>query len=398
MFFFQNLLKIIRVNNMSDDRVCPEFVGPKSSSASARKRSYDFQFSLPGPELDSPSSSDDKSRLLPLLQPMDVDLDETEIRHRNRQFTSKKQKLNNGTFKRKIRKLVNEDRKSENQRSSSGWRNIFRLRNLSIGSIVVTLVVLMAFGMKEDFRNDFFKLYLRQYYSLLYGVEDYCSQGLDFSNVTTALKQRVVGQSVAIDRVTNFFNENRNQIFSSAALLGPSGVGKSLMARVIAENFQWHTNVHLYDWDRSTTIEKHYLVFHSFIDEIWNRVGKEGSCGRHLLVIDRLPSDNLSLVDHIHHLINYTARQNKLPITVLFVFQDFSFTGYERFSDLSTSIEKIFLEHLAQENLFECIRLELEEMDANFDDCSMEDLLASIDVHRLGCKPVRAKMGLYCYA
>ncbi|XP_058825358.1 uncharacterized protein LOC131685562 [Topomyia yanbarensis] len=374
---------------MSDDK------SPTSlfifNDQSPEKKHYDFNFALPPPTAPSPQ-----------VQPMDVDtsgpiklpeeLSDAQI------ASEKKQKLNSGKVRRKIRKLTSID-ESLSRKHESGWLcQLGGIRSIMVCSFVILVIaVLVGIFAKDDLRKDFYKMYRNHHQLLLYGVEDYCLQELDFSNVTKALKARVVGQQLAVDQISDFFNRHRDDPYSSLALSGPVGVGKSLTAELIGNNFQWRSNVHRFTWGIAITAEQQFSNFQSFLYSLRNGASTELNCGHNLLIIDNLEATDAGLVNKINNRLKFVSEKDNVQLTALFVFQGASAGDSSCLRGLNGNIEQVTLRSLTENDLEQCIRLEAKELgvDLGEDTRLVNIVMSSVDVHRYGCKGVRAKVSLY---
>ncbi|XP_055537573.1 uncharacterized protein LOC129725568 [Wyeomyia smithii] len=373
---------------MSDDRSVPFIFDDQSPE----KKHYDFRFALPPPTVPSP-------------QPMDVDtsgpirLPEESAPAVAVHITSKKKrKLNNGKVKPKIRKLTSDD--SEGNGCSPGTlRRLLSIRSLLFGSLAVTVAVMLAVVVQEDLRKDFYKKYKKQYQLLLYGIEDYCSQELDMTNVTVALERRVVGQEAAIAQIAGFFDRHRHSQASSLVLIGPVGVGKSLMADVITANFQWRLNVHRYRWSSGLTAKRQFSKFQSFLHSLRHETSAptELACGHNLFIIDQLEASDVELVNKINVRLRMVADRDELQLTALYLFRGSFVADVDDIERLEADIERVVLRPLDEEDLKRCIHQEAAEMGIDLDQSRqlLEQVVKSVDVHRHGCKGVRAKLSLH---
>ncbi|XP_058444481.1 uncharacterized protein LOC131426067 [Malaya genurostris] len=357
---------------------------------SPEKKHYDFKFALPAPKLPSPQ-----------VQPMDVDTSgpirlPEEVNADAHMASEKKQKLNSGKVKRKIRKLASVDESLSRKFDGTGRLNkLFGLKWIALGSFVVLVAVLLGVISRDDLRNDFYRMYKRNYQLLLYGVEDYCSQNFDFSNVTAALNARVVGQQKAVDEIADFFYRHQSEHYTSLALIGPVGVGKSLTAELMGNNFQWRSNVHRFPWGIAITSEQQFSNFQSYLHSLRHKASAEFACGHNLLIIDHLEATDVELVNKIDNRLKFVTEKDNVQLTALFVFQGTSAGDVQRLAVLNGSIEKVNLRSLTESDLKRCIFLEANELKVNLDERLIETLMNSVDVRRYGCKGVRAKVSLY---
>lgn len=359
------------------------------TSETDRKRRYDFHFSLPSPQQ--------------LPQPMDVDTSGGPIRLSpaitSPRPSEKKQKLNSGRARLKIRKLANcEDDTSGSGSDPKRSGGMLRLRMVVCFSTVVLVAVLVALASREDLREEFYKRYMKQYQALLHDVDDYCSQEFDFSATAKALSSGLVGQSEAVEKIVEIVNRRQHERFTSMALLGSTGVGKSLMANIIAKKFQWQSNVHHFFWDFTSTAEKRFERFQSFLYGIRHGRDVDLKCGRSLIIVDHLGSGDVEMINKIDVRLRFVADKDDVQLMVLYVFQGALMKdGSDVVQHLNRNIEQVFLRSLNEEDLMKCINLETSDLGIKLDEHSglREELIASMDVGRYGCKAVRAKLAYY---
>uniref|UniRef100_A0A8D8P3I2 (northern house mosquito) hypothetical protein n=1 Tax=Culex pipiens TaxID=7175 RepID=A0A8D8P3I2_CULPI len=368
----------------------------------SKDKYYEFGFALPSP---TPSS---------VVQPMDVDssggplqLLQSSIKQEPTTIPEhpgeKRQRLNDGQVKRKIRKLAAEESRNQNHQGGgvivgeSRFRQLIGLRLLLVCSSAVVMAVCVGLLTDDNVRKDFYKRYKRHYELLLYGAEDYCSRQLDFSNVTRALDAQLVGQRDAVEQVSRVFYDNRHQLYSSLALVGSVGVGKSLMANIIAENYQWRPNVHRFTLSVSPNLDQQYARFQQFVQSL-RSAPLETKCGHNLLVIDGLGSEDIATVNKMDQRMAFVATKDTMPSTTIFVFQGTAFDEVDgNFSFLNGTIERVQLRQLDESDLERCVRQEAASLGYNVEENPrlLRTVMESMDVNRYGCKAVLAKLGFY---
>lgn len=363
-----------------NDRISPE------------KKRYDFSFSLPSPQQPA--------------QPMDVDTSGTILlsppaTSTGNRPSEKRQKLNSGKAKPKIRKLMSQEKDVDGCAVvGTGWgfrRKLVGVRMLIACSVVLLVAVLAGMLSREGFREDFYRRYRRQYQLLLYGVEDYCSQEFDFSTVANALDAGLVGQGAALERIVEIFNRRQEERFTSIALLGSTGVGKSLTASIIAQNFQWQSNVHHFLWEALASSERQFNRFQSFLYAIRHGREVELRCGCTLIVVDHLGSGDVELVNKIDARLRFVANKDDVRITALYVFQGASAKVDQLVEQLNGNIERVIFRQLNRKDMMQCVKLEAAEFKIELSEHPglMEEVITNMDVQRYGCKAVRAKIAFY---
>ncbi|XP_062538029.1 uncharacterized protein LOC134206340 isoform X2 [Armigeres subalbatus] len=366
-----------------------------SSESDRKGKSYDFGFSLPSPQQPQPMDVDTSGGPI-LMSPLIA----------TPRPSDKKRKLNSGrSAKLKIRKLAKCEEEFDGVSSRSGQigmilRKVFGLRMVICYSLVVLVAVSVAMIRQKDLREEFFKRYMKQYNSLLYGVEDYCSQEFDFTATAAALSAGMVGQLEATGKLVEMVNRRRNERCVSFALFGSTGVGKSLMANIIANQFQWQSNVHRFFWDSTFTPEKRFERFQSFLYGIRHGRDVDLRCGRNLIIVDHLGSGDMDMINKIDARLRFVADKDDVHFLVVYAFQGSLIDDDpEAIKRLNRNIVQVSLRSMDKHDLMLCIKLESADLEVNLDERPelLEELIGSLDVERYGCKAVRAKLALYSH-
>ncbi|XP_017485463.1 PREDICTED: uncharacterized protein LOC108374025, partial [Rhagoletis zephyria] len=93
--------------------------------------------------------------------------------------------------------------------------------------------------------QDFLSSYRRHYYQIVHGIPHYCDAELNARSVFARINEhQILHQEEALQKLDIIL---RNQThFRSIAIVGPSGVGKTMTASALGEHFPWRENVWTY--------------------------------------------------------------------------------------------------------------------------------------------------------
>lgn len=145
-----------------------------------------------------------------------------------------KKQLGKSMGKHKIRNLVQSSSLSHNNQSKC-YRYT---RNVLYFAVLTTVLGILIFYFDNValIHRRLCEHVDRQYNFHLYGKMDYCSQKFQADTLTEPLKLQIINQSDALNQITSVI-ENFNSVVS-LALVGGSGVGKTLTCNVLQSNFQ----------------------------------------------------------------------------------------------------------------------------------------------------------------
>lgn len=228
-------------------------------------------------------------------------------------------------------------------------------------------------------------LSMNQYQLYLYGRLNYCDESFVYENISTALRNRIVGQDNVIDKIQQILRTH--ETFTAIALYGAQGVGKTLTLNVIRENFQWHSNVQQYVWSLVHSKQ-------SQLKSLLNIVDSLTLCGQNAIFIDNIPLNSVSIIEEFHQKLLQVCKQNHFGAFAVYVFNNNDDPDQHptlQFENVST----IYFQNLSLNNLRKCIEIESRLLDVNLDEEQMNEIIASVDLERSGCKHVAAKVALY---
>lgn len=277
-------------------------------------------------------------------------------------------------FKRAIRRLARPD---EPPQPNKLWK-IFKLFCLPI-----LIICFIYFTLKNrHIFNELKHLSMNQYQLYLHGRPNYCDEHFQFENISIGLRNRVIGQELAIERIEqNLYAHNR---FTAIALYGTQGVGKTLTLNLIQQNFQWHLNVQQYVWSLVHSKQSQLKSLLSFMENLTG-------CGQNGIFVDDIPPDSIAIIEEFHQKLQQTCKEKNFAAFVVYVFNTDDMNEEIRLGNVP-SIQYL---NLNQDDLVKCLRIESEALNIKLTDSQMDELIKSIDFDRNGCKTVAAKVALF---
>ncbi|XP_053950250.1 uncharacterized protein LOC128858208 [Anastrepha ludens] len=242
--------------------------------------------------------------------------------------------------------------------------------------------------------QDFVSSYRRHYYQIVYGKPHYCDADLDAQSMFARIREhQILNQEQALLTLESILGNNTQ--FRSIAIVGSSGVGKTMTANALEEHFPWRENVWTYAWN--THVENEVQKFRM----LRFYVEKFSDCGGNLLIIDNLaPCDN-EVVPLLNQMIATQDNANKKRFIVLYIFQLNAMidanskllqkNALQNLPDTTTINFKSFNE----KQLRDCIRREALLENLSLSGGDFDEIAATIDVVTSGCKKVHPKVLVY---
>lgn len=306
----------------------------------------------------------------------------------------KRQKLNDGKVKKRIRKLtlstedlkhVGVGRKNNTDTISKSGRAI---------KVVFTLLPVLIIGAvicSDRIRNELFANYERNLNFLVYGKLDYCDQKFTYDNITHNLKLKLIGQTQSIDQIAKVFRNH--ELFTSLALMGNTGVGKTYTTSLIEESFSWHENIQFYIWSD----ESH----HKQVEHIQQLTFSK--CGHNILFIDDLSYEDRNFVLQINEILKTKSFESNLKLIVVYVINLNKHVAMSRDAiashantlKLIKDLNIIEYRDLNADDILGCINLLAKSLSISLTDPQKLNILRSVTESQSGCKNVLAKMFLY---
>ncbi|KAH8418743.1 hypothetical protein KR222_008848, partial [Zaprionus bogoriensis] len=222
----------------------------------------------------------------------------------------------------------------------------------------------------------------------------YCSQQLDTTHMFRQIGRQVLNQELALARLERVVRSQRN--FKSVALLGPPGVGKSLTAMSLRQQFPWSENVHSYSWSTYVPDGAHkFHMMRSFVEGL-------SDCGQNLLIVDNLstcdygivPIYNKLLLEREGDLSEESSAAVNQTVLVVYIFNlemEYYWEQFELLQQLPVDTTIINYRPFGREELSDCLEHELRLEQRHLDQSVIAQILeeALLDVQYFGCKRLR---------
>ncbi|KAH8398027.1 hypothetical protein KR222_010547, partial [Zaprionus bogoriensis] len=252
-----------------------------------------------------------------------------------------------------------------------------------------------------DAVSNFMQRYSSQYQAVVHNKLNYCDRSLPLSDVFARLHENVLNQEAALDQLERAMTGPSS--FQSIALVGSSGVGKSLTMRLLLEQFPWAENVHSIAWNDYELADEQ--ARYQAVDDMLQSLAH---CGRNLFIIDNMATSDAEYVATINEMIlsrsDVAKDSSDLAIkqlTIIYVFNLNRMIAndlYERQVQLLQQLPEttvITYREFGQSDLERCVRHEAKLVDLDLEERYVQEMLKTTDVQVSGCKSVRAKVIVY---
>ncbi|KAH8366382.1 hypothetical protein KR084_002837 [Drosophila pseudotakahashii] len=264
----------------------------------------------------------------------------------------------------------------------------------------VVLVICAGLGLCLQFNDNsptvsgFMESYKNQYHSIVHNRDNYCDRSQRLGNIVQHARSHVLYQDQALDQLERALDSPSRQII---ALVGSSGVGKSLTAGILRNHFPWPENVRTLSWSGSRSVRRLEGMLTQLV-----------YCGQNLILVDNMEPEDAEYVPAINELIkghdeiaNRTEQPHLKQLTVVLVFsvnrlqpdEDFE-TEMETLSRLPRT-HVITYDSLEAIHLVACIRREAQNAKVQLEDEQVEEIIRGSDARASGCKSIPAKVLLY---
>lgn len=290
------------------------------------------------------------------------------------------------TNKRRIRKL-------NVYPYSSGYDGKAKTISLQLWILIVSSVlIILALGTKR-IRDDLNVHYTNHYNSLVHGKNDYCEQHLDVELIMEQLTERVIGQQNAINRLKRIILNHQN--LTSIALIGTSGIGKTLTTNVIQSHFHWNENIQLITW-----LDYHETMKKADVNYFRNVMRSLSHCGQNLVIIDDIPESEINFIQKINiRFRKYVLNDSKIKLLIFYVIRVQSSNNsqldnpdQEGDFQFDETISMIHYRKFNKNDLIECIKTESKLINTPLNDNEINDIIKYINVDKFGCKNVHSKI------
>lgn len=292
-----------------------------------------------------------------------------------------------------IRNLVS-SYQPHNKRSKC--RFITRNRVLSAASIIIIAILIYRFDDVAEVHRRFRVHIDRQYNFHMYGKLDYCEQHFQPDTLTEPLKSNVINQDEAISQINSIIDNFNGGV--SLALVGGSGVGKTLTCNILQSNFQWPGNVLYFVWSGVRSTSSNYYKILTWMKQNLKK------CGAYLVIIDSIDITYSETIQELNEEIRQEFHGSGVSILAVFVFNLPSYSD----DDLNTldgkrlrlmnnlrGITTINFRPFDYDDVERCIVLESAKLNVMLSDEEIREIFEYVDVSRSGCKLIHSKIAMY---
>ncbi|XP_073828331.1 uncharacterized protein [Musca autumnalis] len=324
--------------------------------------------------------------------PQEIDLNATKATKRARENEPQR------THRRKrLRRLADDTTPTTNKNISKCKRIL-----VFIGLFTFTIALLMGHYYTQNNSNtkqilkEFLKNYRNQYTQIIHGKQNYCDQKQPLG--TPALFERIkqhgiLNQEKSLQQIDVALRNESD--LNAIALVGPVGVGKSLFMRAMMENFPWQENVHSYAWNAYVGDEEEKIrLVRLLIDNL-------SDCGQNLLVIENLWSSDHGAVSIINQLVRESIEKQQKRVVIFYVFSlntmlaPAKYEEQNKMLEILTDTHVIHFKRFGENELRDCITREAEMGGLKLSPQYFDEIVATIEPSKSGCKNVYAKVLMY---
>ncbi|XP_037723986.1 uncharacterized protein LOC119556157 [Drosophila subpulchrella] len=311
-------------------------------------------------------------------------------------------KTGNSQLQKRLRRLIVAERsgRKRSRREQEPDMSVSRKKMplWTWGSII--LVICSGLGLCMRFNDNsptvggFLQSYTNQYHSIVNNRDNYCDRTQRLGNIVTYARLHVMHQDQALDQLEVALDSPNRQII---ALVGSSGVGKSLTAHKLRNHYPWPENVKTVSWSGGESVLRVQSILSHLV-----------YCGQNLILIDNMLPEDADYVPVISKLIrghediaNRTEQPHLKQLSVVVIFSVNRLQADEDYDVDMETLKKMPGTHvityaaLEPDHLVDCIRREAEIAKVQLDDEHIEEIIRGSDARSSGCKSIPAKVLLY---
>ncbi|XP_061390715.1 uncharacterized protein LOC133326053 [Musca vetustissima] len=299
--------------------------------------------------------------------------------------------------RKRLRRLADDNTQTTNKNVSKCKRIL-----VFIGLFTFTVALLMGHYYTQNNSNtkqilkEFLKNYRNQYTQIIHGKQNYCDQKQVLA--TPSLFERIrqygiLNQEKSLQQIDVALRNESD--LNAIALVGPVGVGKSLFMRAMMENFPWQENVQSYAWNAYVEDDEERLrLLRLLIDNL-------SDCGQNLLVIENLWPSDQAAVSIVNQLVRESIEKQQKRVVVFYVFSLNTMLSTDKYKeqqqvlDLLTDTHVINFNTFGENELKDCITREAEMTGFKLSPQHFDEIVATIEPKKSGCKNVHAKVLMY---
>lgn len=293
-----------------------------------------------------------------------------------------------------IRSLVSSD---EPYAEQPKCRLFTRTRVLSAVSILIVAILIARFDDVAEVNRRFRVHVDRQYNFHMYGKLDYCTQQFEPDSLIGPLKLHIINQNEAISQITSVIENFKGHV--SLAIVGGSGVGKTLTCNILQSNFQWPSNVLYFIWSGVRSTSSNYYKIMNWIKENLKK-----KCGAYLVIIDSIDMTYSETIQELNDEIRKEFVESDISVLVVFVFNLASYSDDDlktldekrlRLTENLRGINSVNFRPFDYDDVERCIAIESVKLNVKLSDDEISEIFEYIDVSRSGCKLVHSKIAVY---
>lgn len=252
--------------------------------------------------------------------------------------------------------------------------------------VVLTVAVLSSnisfssCGLWPTYENNFNKI--------VYGDEKFCYRKLESLPVFQKLTEQIVSQDDALKMIAASLDLANREKIVQIALTGAVGVGKSLAANIIIEEFKWQRNVISLVFDVSFRKGLEVQAENDF--EMV--ASKLSDCGFNLVVIDDVPitSSNIERISELERRLHRLAKQNLYKTVFIVILKG---EMEESHKALLKDFVVVEFNSITEESFKQCIEVHEKRHKVKLTSKDIEEL-KYINFSHSGCKTLDKKINL----
>ncbi|TDG40387.1 hypothetical protein AWZ03_013188 [Drosophila navojoa] len=263
--------------------------------------------------------------------------------------------------------------------------------------VVIVFSSLMTYSQNTEVFTKVMQRYTTQYQATVHNKLNYCDRTMPLHDMFEHIQGAVINQELALKQLEQAL---ANYSFQSIALVGTSGVGKTLTIRKLLEKYPWPENVQTIAWNDYKLIDNDARY-----KAVWKTLGNLAHCGRNLIIIDNMAMCDLEYMTSINSMAQSNSDLassandfDKKHLTIIYVFNVNSMLPEELYREQLKMLKQVETTAMIVYRMFgtndleACVRHESRLLHLKLDERHIEDMVNTIDVKISGCKTVRSKV------
>lgn len=253
------------------------------------------------------------------------------------------------------------------------WRHLLLFLAFVVAAISMSNLSISSCGFWATYQNNYNKI--------VHGDERHCYRPMESSLIIQKLREQIVGQDDAISLIGGSLNLVNRERIIQLVFVGSTGVGKTLAANIMMQNFRWQQNVInlIYDINFSASAsENDFKQVSSFLTE----------CGFNLIVIDDVPIDPLATerMAELERGLRRLAKQRLFKIVLVVILNG-------RPAEHLDNFVQVEFQSFTKETFLQCIEIHERFLNVKLKPKDIEEL-KFINFTDHGCKTLAKKLNL----